>query len=413
MNGVFSMSEIALISARKSRLETSAKKGNPSAKTALDLANSPNKFLSTVQIGITLIGILTGIYSGDKVTDDVRLFLDQYVALQPYSANLSVGIVVVILTFFSLVLGELLPKRIGLNYPEAIAKAVAFPMKVISIITAPFIWLLTISTESMLKLFRIRPTADGKVTEEEIKAIIKEGTEVGEVQEIEQDIVERVFHIGDRKVNSLMTHRKSVDYLSLQDDFTTLKQKVLDEIHSVYPVCEESLDEVVGVVLLKDLFAKFETGNFNLRDIIKEPVYLIEHTSAYKALDIFKKTKVHYAIVTDEYGITQGMITLNDILEALVGDASDFYHEEFQLVAREDGTWLVDGHYSLHDFLTYFDLDELINDYEVTTVSGLIMTELSYIPKQGEKLIWNLFELEVIDMDGVKIDKVMVRSIKE
>jgi len=210
-----------------------------------------------------------------------------------------------------------------------------------------------------------------------------------------------------------MTHRKSVDYLSLQDDFETLKQKVLDEIHSVYPVCEESLDEVVGVVLLKDLFAKFETGNFNLKDIIKEPVYLIEHTSAYKALDIFKKTKVHYAIVTDEYGITQGMITLNDILEALVGDASDFYHEEFQLVAREDGTWLVDGHYSLHDFLTYFDLDELINDYEVTTVSGLIMTELSYIPKQGEKLIWNLFELEVIDMDGVKIDKVMVRSLKE
>lgn len=413
MNGVFSMSEIALISARKNRLETSAKKGNTSAKTALDLANSPNKFLSTVQIGITLIGILTGIYSGDKVTDDVKIFLDQYTALQPYSANLSVGIVVVILTFFSLVLGELLPKRIGLNYPEAIAKMVAVPMKVISIVTAPFIWLLTISTESLLKLFRIRPTADGKVTEEEIKAIIKEGTEVGEVQEIEQDIVERVFHIGDRKVNSLMTHRKSVDYLSLQDDFATLKQKVLDEIHSVYPVCEESLDEVVGVVLLKDLFAKFETGNFNLKDIIKEPVYLIEHTSAYKALDIFKKTKVHYAIVTDEYGITQGMITLNDILEALVGDASDFYHEEFQLVAREDGTWLVDGHYSLHDFLTYFDLDELINDYEVTTVSGLIMTELSYIPKQGEKLIWNLFELEVIDMDGVKIDKVMVRSIKE
>ncbi|MNR98987.1 Magnesium and cobalt efflux protein CorC [compost metagenome] len=413
MNGVFSMSEIALISARKNRLETSAKKGNTSAKTALDLANSPNKFLSTVQIGITLIGILTGIYSGDKVTDDVKIFLDQFEVLQPYSANLSVGIVVVVLTFFSLVLGELLPKRIGLNYPESIAKTVALPMKIISVITAPFIWLLTISTESLLKLFRIRPTADGKVTEEEIKAIIKEGTEVGEVQEIEQDIVERVFHIGDRKVNSLMTHRKSVDYLSLEDDFATLKQKVLDEIHSVYPVCEESLDEVVGVVLLKDLFAKFENGNFNLREIMKEPVYLIEHTSAYKALDIFKKTKVHYAIVTDEYGITQGMITLNDILEALVGDASDFYHEEFQLVAREDGTWLVDGHYSLHDFLTYFDLDELINDYEVTTVSGLIMTELSYIPKQGEKLIWNLFELEVIDMDGVKIDKVLVRSLKE
>ncbi|OJV69790.1 MAG: hemolysin [Flavobacterium sp. 40-81] len=407
------MSEIALISARKNRLETAAKKGNTSAKTALDLANSPNKFLSTVQIGITLIGILTGIYSGDKVTGDVKLFLDGFETLRPYSPTLSVGIVVVILTFFSLVLGELLPKRIGLNYPEAIAKTVAVPMKVISIVTAPFIWLLTTSTDFILDVLKIKPTADGKVTEEEIKAIIKEGTEGGEVQEIEQDIVERVFHIGDRKVNSLMTHRKSVVYLSVEDDVNEQKEKVLEEIHSVYPVCDDNLDEVIGIVLLKDLFLSFETGNFDLKAIIKEPVYLIEHTSAYKALEIFKKTKVHYALITDEYGVVQGIITLNDILEALVGDASEFYEEEFQLIAREDGTWLVDGHYSLHDFLTYFDMDDLINDYDVTTVSGLIMTELSYIPKVGEKLIWNKMELEVIDMDGVKIDKVLVRSLKE
>ena len=408
------MSEIALISARKNRLESAAKKGNTSAKTALDLANSPNKFLSTVQIGITLIGILTGLYSGDKITDDVRIFLDGFSALHPYSHNLSVGIVVVILTFFSLVLGELLPKRIGLNHPEAIAKAVAVPMKIVSIITAPFIWLLTTTTDFILKVLKIKPTADGKVTEEEIKAIIKEGTEGGEVQEIEQDIVERVFHIGDRKVNSLMTHRNSLVYLSIEDDdLSALKDKMLAELHSVYPVCEDNLDEVVGVVFLKDLFASFEKGNFNLRDITKEPAYLIEHTSAYKALETFKKTKVHYALVTDEHGMIQGIITLNDILEALVGDASDFYEEEFQLIAREDGTWLVDGHYSLHDFLTYFDMDDLINDYDVTTVSGLIMTELSYIPKVGEKLTWNKMQLEVIDMDGVKIDKVLVSSLKE
>ncbi len=408
------MSEIALISARKNRLETAAKKGNSSAKIALDLANSPNKFLSTVQIGITLIGILTGIYSGEKVTDDVKFFLDGFEALKPYSPSLSVGIVVVVLTFFSLVLGELLPKRIGLNYPEAIAKGVAVPMKIVSIITAPFIWLLTTSTDFILDVLKIKPTADGKVTEEEIKAIIKEGTEGGEVQEIEQDIVERVFHIGDRKVNSLMTHRKSLVYLSIEDDdLKSLKEKVLDELHSVYPVCEDNLDEVVGIVLLKDLFASFEKGSFDLRAITKEPVYFIEHTSAYKALEIFKKSKVHYALVTDEHGMIQGIITLNDILEALVGDASDFYEEEFQLVAREDGTWLVDGHYSLHDFLTYFDMDDLINDYDVTTVSGLIMTELSYIPKVGEKLVWNKMELEVMDMDGVIIDKVLVRSLKD
>ena len=413
LNGVFSMSEIALISARKNRLETAAKKGNANAKVALELANSPNKFLSTVQIGITLIGILTGIYSGDKITTDVRLFVESFASLKPYAESISVGIVVVILTFFSLVLGELLPKRIGLNYPEAIAKGVAVPMKVVSIVTAPFIWLLTISTEGILKVLNIKPTADGKVTEEEIKAIIKEGTEGGEVQEIEQDIVERVFHIGDRKINSLMTHRQSIVYLSYEDTVEELKEKVLAELHSVYPVCRDNMDDVEGVVLLKDLFASFEKGKFNLKSITKTPVYLIEHTSAYKALENFKKSKVHYAFVTDEYGVFQGIITLNDILEALVGDAADFDEDEYQLIAREDGSWLVDGLYSLHDFLTYFDMDDLTNDYEVTTVSGLIMTEMGKIPIQGEKLVWNKLTLEIIDMDGVKIDKVLVKALKE
>lgn len=394
-------------------METAAKKGNKGAKIALDLLNSPNKLLSTVQIGITLISILTGIYSGDKITENTQLFVEGFSSLKLYAHSIAVGIVVVVLTFFSLVLGELLPKRIGLNHPENIAKAVAVPMKIVSQITAPFIWLLTISTDGLLKLLNIKPTADGKVTEEEIKAIIKEGTEGGEVQEIEQDIVERVFHIGDRKINSLMTHRQSIVYLSLEDTVEELKAKVLDELHSVYPVCKENMDDVEGIVLLKDLFVGFEKGKFNLKSITKEPVYLIEHTSAYKALENFKKSKVHYAFVTDEYGVFQGIITLNDILEALVGDAADFNEDEYQLVAREDGTWLVDGHYSLHDFLTYFDMDELTNDYEVTTVSGLIMTEMGKIPKQGEKLFWNKLQLEIIDMDGVKIDKVLVKALKE
>jgi putative hemolysin len=413
LNGVFSMSEIALISARKNRLETAAKKGNANAKAALELANSPNEFLSTVQIGITLIGILTGIYSGDKITTDVQNFVASFEVFKPYANSIAVGIVVVTLTFFSLVLGELLPKRIGLNYPESIAKAVAVPMKIVSKVTMPFIWLLTTSTDFLLKILQIKPTADGKVTEEEIKAIIKEGTEGGEIQEIEHDIVERVFHIGDRKVNSLMTHRNSIVYLSYEDSVQEIKDKVLDELHSFYPVCEDNLDDVEGIVLLKDLFVSFEKGgDFDLKKITKEPVYFIEHTSAYKALENFKISKVHYALVTDEHGVFQGIITLNDILEALVGDAADFYEDEFKIVAREDGSWLVDGHYSLHDFLTYFDMDDLIGDYEVTTVSGLIVTELGIIPKQGQKLIWNKLEFEVIDMDGVKIDKVLVTNIK-
>jgi putative hemolysin len=407
------MSEIALISARKNRLESAAKKGNENAKAALDLANSPNKFLSTVQIGITLIGILTGIFSGDKITTDVRDFVAGFASTKPYADSIAVGIVVLVLTFFSLVLGELLPKRIGLNYPESIAKAVAVPMKIISILTAPFIWLLTISTEFLLKILHIKPSADGKVTEEEIKAIIKEGTEGGEVQEIEQDIVERVFHIGDRKVSSLMTHRKSVVFLPLRADKSQVRDLMLKELHSIYPVYDKNYDDIVGVVNLKNIFAHFENVDFNLKSIMTDAPFIMEQTTAYKALENFKKSGIHYAFVSDEYGVFQGVITLNDILEALVGDAADFYKEDFQLVAREDGTWLVDGHYSLHDFLTYFDLDELTNDYEVNTVSGLIMTELSRIPKQGEKLIWQKFELEVIDMDGVKIDKVMVKSLRD
>lgn len=407
------MSEIALISSRKNRLETTAKKGNKSAKIALDLANSPNKFLSAVQIGITLIGILTGIYSGDKITMDVETFVSSFNSLQPYAHSISVGIVVVVLTYFSLVFGELLPKRIGLNYPENIAKAIAVPMKIVSTATAPFIWLLTTSTDFILKIMNIKPTADGKVTEEEIKAIIKEGTEVGEVQEIEQDIVERVFHIGDRKVNSLMTHRSSMVYLSIDDTLEEIKSKVLDELHSVYPVCQENLDEVIGVVFLKDLFAHFEQGNFQLQSIAKEPAYFIEHTSAYKALENFKKSKVHYAFITDEYGVFQGIITLNDILEALVGDAADFDDDEYKLITNEDGSWLVDGQYSLHDFLTYFDLDDLTTDYEVTTVSGFIITELGAIPKEGDKLIWNKLEFEAQKMDGVKIDKILITTLKE
>ncbi len=406
------MSEIALISARKNRLETSAKKGNKNAQIALDLANSPNKFLSTVQIGITLIGILTGIYSGDKITVDVVVFIKGFKTLAPFADSIAVGIVVVILTFFSLVLGELLPKRIGLNHPEAIAKAVAWPMKIVSIITAPFIWLLTSSTDFLLNVLQIKPTADGKVTEEEIKAIIKEGTEGGEVQEIEQDIVERVFHIGDRKINSLMTHRKSVVLLPLHSNKDQVKEFMLKELHSIYPVYEENHDDIVGVVNLKSIFANIDKNNFNLSEIMIDAPFMMEQTTAYKALEQFKKTGIHYAFVSDEYGVFQGIITLNDILEALVGDASDFYKDDFKLIEREDGTWMVDGHYSLHDFLTYFELDELINDYEVTTVSGLIMTELSRIPKEGEKLIWQKFELEVIDMDGVKIDKVAVKALK-
>lgn len=407
------MSEMALVSSRKNRLEMAAKKGSASAKAALQLANEPNTFLSTVQIGITLIGILTGIFSGDKITTDMQNFFAQFPLLAPYASSLGVGTVLFILTFFSLVLGELVPKRIGLNYPEKIAKAVALPMSFISKLAAPFVWLLTKASDFLLKILNVHPSADGIVTEEEIRSIIKESTEIGEVQEIEQDIVERVFNIGDRKVNSLMTHRKSVVYLYKNESVAQIKKKVINELHSFYPVCEENLDDVIGVVSLKDLFLMFENENGDFASIINEPTFLIEHTSAYKALELFKSSKNHYALITDEYGVVQGVITLNDILEALVGDASEFYDEEYKLQEISEGRWIVDGFYPLHDLLAYFELDELMPDYDVTTVSGLVMKELSYIPEVGEKLIWNKMELEVLASNGVKIDTIGIRILKD
>ncbi|MBP6794888.1 MAG: HlyC/CorC family transporter [Saprospiraceae bacterium] len=408
LKGIFSMSEIALVSARKSRLESSAKRGDINAKIALDTANQPNRFLSTVQIGITLIGILMGIYSGENITDNLQYTIEKYPAIAHYSHTIAVTIVVICITFFSLVFGELIPKRIGLAYPEKISKIMARPMKALTQVTSPFVWLLTNTGDLFIKFFKIKSTPDNKVTEEEIKQIIQEGTEGGEVQEIEQDIVERVFHLGDRKISSLMTHRNDIVFLDVNYTAEALRKKVSEELHSVYPVMDGDKDNIKGVVFLKDLFTHIDDDHFKLVDYIKEPKFLIENTSAYRALQQFKDTKIHFGMVTDEYGHIQGMVTMNDLLEALVGGADDFYKDDFSFEEREDGSWLIDGHYPFADFLHYFELDELSPDFEFNTLGGLILQELKHIPKPGEKIQWKEFEMEVIDMDGARIDKLLV-----
>jgi putative hemolysin len=410
LNGVFSMSEIALVSSRKGRLESSAKRGDMNAKIALDTANQPNRFLSTVQIGITLIGILMGIYSGENITDNLQAGIEQYPTFAPYSHSIAVTIVVIVITFFSLVFGELIPKRVGLAYPEKISKIMARPMKALTQITSPFVWLLTNTGDLFIKFFKIKSTPDNKVTEEEIKQIIQEGTEGGEVQEIEQDIVERVFHLGDRKISSLMTHRNDIVFLDVNYTAESLRKKVSEELHSVYPVMDGDKDNIKGVVFLKDLFTHIDDDHFKLSDYIKEPKFLIENTSAYRALQQFKDTKIHFGMVTDEYGHIQGMVTMNDLLEALVGGADEFYKDDFSFEEREDGSWLIDGHYPFADFLHYFELDELSPDFEFNTLGGLILQELKHIPRPGEKIQWKEFEMEVIDMDGARIDKLLVKK---
>lgn len=410
LNGVFSMSEIAMVSARKSRLEAAAKRGDRRAKAALETANNPNRFLSTVQIGITLIGIFTGIFSGENITEDVREFYAQLAVPIQYTSSLAVVTVVLIITFLSLVLGELVPKRIGLTNPEGIAKIVALPMQWLTLLTSPFVWLLTLTSDMLITIFRIKPSTDSKVTEEEIKAIIQEGADGGAVQEIEQDIMERVFNLGDRNVSSLMTHRSDIAYLRIDDNSADIRHAVNKEMHSLYPVYEHEKDNLVGVVYLKDLFRHINDADFSLRQHVQDAYYVTENLSAYETLKQFKSTQIHYAIVIDEFGHTQGLVTMNDLLEALVGDVSDFYAEEFSFVERTDGSWLIDGQFPLPEFLSKFDLDDLISDYPFNTLSGLILHELKTIPKPGQKMNWLNFEIEVMDMDRARIDKVLIRK---
>jgi putative hemolysin len=408
LNGVFAMSEIALVSARKSRLEADAQRGDPRAKAALQLANDPTRFLSTVQIGITLIGILTGIYSGENITEDLKAIIERMPSLAPYAHPLAVTCVVISITFFSLVLGELVPKRIGLSMPEPIAKLMAFPMRAVSIVTSPFIWLLTGTSDVLLRILRVKPKPDSGVTEEEIRAMVQEGAEGGAVTGIEQDIVERVFTLGDRKVSSLMTYRRDVSVLRVSDDAAAIRKTLREEVHGYYPVVEETLDDVVGVVPLQKLLLHMDDATLDLRALMDSPVFVHEDMAAYKALEQFKTNGQGYALVADELGATTGVVTISDILQALVGDVSDFHRDEYQLVHRPDGSWLVDGHYPLHDLLVRLERSQLVRDVDADTIAGLILQQTGHIPVAGERITWMGMTIEVTDMDGARIDKVIV-----
>jgi putative hemolysin len=410
LNGAFSMSEIALVSARKTRLEGDAQRGDQRARTALKLANDPSRFLSTVQIGITLIGILTGIYSGENITEDLQAFFERMPLLAPYAHTLGVAGVVIAITFFSLVLGELVPKRIGLNNPEPIAKMMAYPMLAMSKITAPFIWLLTLTSDALIRLLGITFKPGGGVTEEEIRAMVQEGTEGGAVAEIEQDIVERVFTLGDRRVSSLMTYRREVVMLHVGDDAAAVRNRLRSAVHGFYPLVDEGLDDVVGVVALEQLLRHMDDTDLDLRSLAEEPVFMNEDVLAYKALEQFKSSGKGYALVADELGETTGMITISDVLQALVGDVSDFHRNEYTLTARHDGSWLVDGHYPVHDLLVRLERSQLLRDVHVDTVAGLVLQQTQRIPKAGARVVWMGLEFEVADMDGARIDKVIVRS---
>ena len=410
LNGIFSMSEMSLVSSRKFKLENSKKKGSKGAKVALELSENPTKFLSTVQIGITLIGILLGVYSGENLTQNITDYLVQFDVIKDYAQDIATGFIVIFVTFLSILLGELLPKRLGMTFPEPIAILLAKPMKILSVITSPFVWLLTTTNDILLKLMGIKKTSDSIVSEEEIKSIIKESAQGGEIQDIEHNIMERVFELGDRKVNTLFTHHSDIVFFTLADTWEEIKNKINQEKHSAYPVSKtNNLDDIIGIILLKDLFTPSIEKEFNIKDFIKQPIYFNETTYAYMVLEVFKKEKMHYGIVVDEFGSTQGIVTMDDVVDALVGDVTENDQVEYQIIQRNENTWLVDGQYSIIDFIKYFAIDlEEVYQLNCRTVGGLLIYNNNTLPEIGQKLEIDNYLLEIIDKDGQRIDKILV-----
>lgn len=413
LNGLFVMSEIALVSARKSRLENQAEKGDLKAKRALELANTPEKFLSAAQIGITLIAILTGVYSGERFARQLQPYIERIDFVKGYADTIATTIVVIIVTFLSIIFGELIPKQIGLLRAERIAKAVAAPMNFFASFTHPIVWMLNKISVLFFRIFNIKRSKDDAVTEEEIKTLITEGTEAGTIDEAEQEIIERVFHLGDRNITSLMTHRSDIIWFNLDDNEDKIKEKIIGEPHSVYPICDGDIDNLKGVVSIKDLYVSPDSTLF--KELMLPALFVPENNSPYQVLEKFKESRLHSCFIVDEYGSVLGLITLNDILEAIVGDMPQPDVPDYEIREREDGTFLVDGQIPFYDFLSRFEKAEWMNEgeHDFDTLAGFILHQLERIPKQGDRLAWKGFKIEVIDMDGHRIDKVLVTLSEE
>lgn len=408
VNGFLSMSEMAVVSARRTKLETDAKKGSKSAKSALELADNPDNFLSTLQIGITLIGILTGLFSGEAFAADLSVYVEKISFLEPYAYGISKAIIVILVTYLTLVIGELVPKRLGMAKAESIAKFIARPMMMLSKIAYPLVWILAKSSSFISKILGLNKTKDSPVTEAEIKAMMKESLDDGELDEAEHDIVERVFDLGDRKISSIMTHRSELVAIDINDSKEVLKRKVEAHLYNTYPVISGKLDNIVGFVHLKSLFVTVTKDDFSLEKIVTRAFYLPENMNVNKALEFFKKERIKSALITDEFGCIIGIVSLKDIMEAIVGEMLE-EDELADIIKREDGTYIVDGRYSFYDFLAHFDEEELFDeDVNFNTISGLIIDILQEIPSEGQKVRWNNFTFEVVDMDAARIDKVLV-----
>ncbi|MCU0565389.1 MAG: hemolysin family protein [Oculatellaceae cyanobacterium Prado106] len=415
-NGIFSMSEMAVVSSRKVRLQELAERGDAKARSALELANSPNRFLSTVQVGITLITILTGVFGGATLAAPLASAIAQIPGLRESSGAIAQGLVVIFITYLSLIIGELVPKRLALNSPERIATLIAMPMRLVEKFTSPIVWFLSLSTDLLLRLMGGHRASDEPlITEEEIKVLMRQGTEAGTFEAAEQDMIERVFNLGDEPVSAIITPRLDIVWLDLSDSVEINRQKVTESHHSRYPVCQDSLDNVLGIVHVKDIWAQGAAGKpIDFTQILRQPLFVAESTDALKVLELFKKTATQIALVANEYGVTQGLVTLNDVVEVIIGDIPYAGDEEPEAVQREDGSWLVDGMISIDEFKELLDIEGLPGEERgnYQTLGGFVITQLGHIPRTSDHFIWKQFRFEVVDMDGNRVDKILVAPVR-
>ncbi|HEY9859339.1 MAG TPA: hemolysin family protein [Candidatus Obscuribacterales bacterium] len=414
-NGVFVLSEMAIVSVRKVRLQQMANEGNAKARTALDLANAPNQFLATVQIGITLIVILSGAVGESTLARRIGPLLGMVPGLAAYREAIASGLAIMVVTYLTLIIGELVPKQLALNNPERVASSVAGPMRMLAMFAAPVVHLLSTSTDMVMRLLGIMPSDEPMVTEEEIRVLLQQGTEAGTFEEVEQDMVERVFRLGDRRANALMTPRPDIVWLDLEDSLEENRQKITEGVHSRFPVCQGGIDNVLGVLHVNDLLVRSLVGEpIDLTTNLRQPLFIPESTRALSVLELFKKSSTHIAIVVDEYGVIQGIVTLNDILEAIVGDIPSVEDlEEPYAVQREDGSWLLDGMLSVDEFKDILKINKIPGEEKGNyhTLGGFVVMHLGHIPTAADHFQWQGLRFEVMDMDGNRVDKVLVMPL--
>jgi putative hemolysin len=411
-NGVFAMAEIAVVSARKAKLRQWADEGNAHARAAVELASNPNRFLAAVQVGISLVGVLAGAFGGATIAENIAQSLQDVEPLARYGEAIGLGVVVVTITYFSLVLGELVPKRLGLNHPEKIASFVAEPMRVIAVIASPVVRVLEASTNAVIWLLRIKPSQDPVITPEELKVLISQGTESGVFEEVEQEMLEGVLHLGDRTAGMLMTPRTRIVWLDVDDPPDEILRKLASSHRSRFPVFQHDPENVIGIVRAKDLLVQVMAGQpVDLPPLLQPPVFVPETMPAPKVLEAFKRHGAHIALVTDEYGSMQGLVTHNDILESIVGDLPTRGESPAPgAFRREDGSWLVDGLLNIGDLRESIDMPLLPGEEEgeYQTVGGFVIHQMKSIPSAGQHFDWGRWRFEVMDMDGRRVDKVLV-----